>query len=308
MGNKYLPEGMLFENEEERQRQFDISSLYDAAENGRILEARVDLCDAEHDLHLRLGRYRGIIPRKEVVYSPTGESTKDIAIITRVGKIVSFIITDIQDDGGEKVFILSRRLAQKKCYIDYISKLESGDVIDATVTHTEPFGAFCDIGCGTVSLLPIDCISVSRISSPSERLGAGKRLRAIVKSVDADTGRITLSHKELLGTWQENADMFMAGQTVSGIIRSVEPYGVFVELSPNLAGLAEYCENCHVGQNAAVYIKSIIPEKMKVKLVIVDLSDDKTYFDNYKYFFEGNHMDRWVYSPEGVSKRIEVEF
>ncbi len=305
MENKYFPEGIILDEESAK---FDLEQLCLAAESGQILEATVLLCDTNHDLHVRLGEYEGIIPRDEVVYSVTGERAKDIAIITRVGKGVSFIITDIYEENGEVKFLLSRRLAQKECYENYISKLRCGDVIDAVVTHTEPFGAFCDIGCGVVSLLPIDCISVSRISSPSERLYSGKKIRAIIKDTDKGSGRVTLSHKELLGTWQQNADLFCAGQTVTGIIRSIEPYGIFIELTPNLAGLAEYCDECFVGQRAAVYIKSIIPEKMKVKLVIVDLAEEQVYFPDYRYFFDGDHLNGWHYSPEGCKKRIEAEF
>lgn len=44
-------------------------------------------------------------------------------------------------------------------------------------------------------------------------------------------------------------------------IRSIEGYGIFIELTPNLAGLAEYRENTYPGQQATVYIKNIIPEK-----------------------------------------------
>ena len=42
-----------------------------------------------------------------------------------------------------------------------------------------------------------------------------------------DNDCITLTHKELLGTWEENIAMFQTGETVAGIIRSVEPYGIF---------------------------------------------------------------------------------
>ena len=47
----------------------------------------------------------------------------------------------------------------------------------------------------------------------------------VIKSITEDQ-KITLSHKELLGTWEENAELFSAGQTVTGVIRSVEDYGV----------------------------------------------------------------------------------
>ena len=79
-----------------------------------------------------------------------------------------------------------------------------------------------------------------------------------------ENDKITLSHKELLGTWEENAAMFAPGQTVTGVIRSIEDYGIFVELTPNLAGLAEPRPDVFIGQQASVYIKSIIREKMKI--------------------------------------------
>ena len=53
--------------------------------------------------------------------------------------------------------------------------------------------------------------------------------------------------------------MFSIGETVSGIVRSVEDYGVFVELAPNLAGLAEPCEDVTQGMQVSVYIKNKKP-------------------------------------------------
>ena len=59
-----------------------------------------------------------------------------------------------------------------------------------------------------------------------------------IKNRDAQ-GRFVLTIRELLGTWAENAARFTVGETVVGIVRSVEEYGTFVEIAPNLAGLAE---------------------------------------------------------------------
>ena len=123
--------------------------------------------------------------------------------------------------------------------------------------------------------------------------------------------------KELLGTWEENAASFEAGQTVSGIIRSVESYGVFVELAPNLAGLAEIRDGSEhqaassIGGCAAVYIKSIIPEKMKIKLVLIDICGTEPERQAINYFVDCErvtHLDRWIYSPEGSQKLIETIF
>ena len=88
----------------------------------------------------------------------------------------------------------------------------------------------------------------------------------------------------------------------------VEDYGVFVELMPNLAGLAEPKDNVFPSQNASVYIKSIIPEKMKIKLIIIDSFDNDNKKADEKYFFEGEHIDNWQYSPEQSEKVIKSVF
>ncbi|MBO5411098.1 MAG: S1 RNA-binding domain-containing protein, partial [Clostridia bacterium] len=177
----------------------------------------------------------------------------------------------------------------------------------ATVSHLEGFGVFCDIGAGISALMPIDSISVSRIPHPSARFRAGQNIFAAVRSI-GDDGRITLTHKELLGTWEENAAALSVGETVPGIVRSVEKYGIFVELSPNLAGLAEFSEGVEVGSHAGVYIKSIIPSKMKIKLTVVDSFKADYPIEEPKYFIRSGHIDRWQYSPEGSEKMIESVF
>ncbi|MGN1117997.1 MAG: 30S ribosomal protein S1, partial [Acutalibacteraceae bacterium] len=81
-----------------------------------------------------------------------------------------------------------------------------------------------------------------------------------------------------------------------------------VELKPNLAGLAEYVPDVKAGQHASVYVKSLIPERMKIKLIIVDSFDAQYPENEVEYFTDDEHIDRWVYSPECCSKIIETVF
>lgn len=95
---------------------------------------------------------------------------------------------------------------------------------------------------------------------------------------------------------------------MAGVIRSSESYGVFIELTPNLAGLAEPRDDVFPGQHASVFIKSLIPEKMKVKLILVDAFDASYPVQPFHYFVQGNHLSYWRYSPASCSKRIETRF
>jgi small subunit ribosomal protein S1 len=305
--NIYKPEGSLIGTPENIAAMKNIHALKESMNTGRILEARVQVCDSEHNLIVDLFGVKGIIPRNEGAIGIEDGSTRDIALISKVNKPVCFKVTEItEDENGNPAAVLSRRKAQEECTENYLSALHSGDIIPAKVTHLEQFGAFVDIGCGIPSLVPIDAISVSRISHPSDRFAVYQDIRVIVKSIN--DSRIWLSHKELLGTWEENAAQFSCGETVSGIVRSVEDYGVFIELSPNLAGLAEPRDDIRAGQNVSVYIKAIIPEKMKVKLIIVDAFDKITENKPIKYFYEGDHISSWLYSTPQSGRVISSEF
>lgn len=113
-------------------------------------------------------------------------------------------------------------------------------------------------------------MSISRIKSPYERFEIGQEIDVMVKEIDEKNNRISFTYKELLGTWEDNIKEFKQGTVVKGIAREVEKSknGIFIELKPNLVGLAEYKDNISYGQNVNVYIKKIIPEKKKVKLLI----------------------------------------
>lgn len=288
----FFPEGVLLSAPENRLATSSFFALQKAMHEQTILEARALLCDRGSELVFDLGGTRGIMPRKEVCVPEEGGEVRDIAMITRVGKPCAFVV-EAMEEGANPVAYLSRRKAQERCLSEYLDTKEDGDVLPARVVHMEPFGAFCDVGCGITALLSIDCISVSRISHPSDRFAVGQPIFCAVKGRDevrlGRRGRLCLTHKELLGTWRQNAARFQIGQTVMGVVRSIEDYGIFIELAPNLAGLSEWRDGVCVGDGCSVYIKNIIPAKMKVKLVIIDSFRRTAFNRGIEYFIkEGN--------------------
>lgn len=269
-----------------------------------ILESRALSFGPDKALHLSLGDIELLMPYEECADGVREGTVRDIALITRVGRPVCFIVTQVPEEGP---VLVSRAWAQQQCKADYLDTLLPGDILPCRVTHIEPFGAFCDVGCGISALLPIDCMSVSRIASPSDRVHVGEDIVCAVKSRD-EADRLVLTMKELLGTWEENAARFAPGETVVGIVRSVEEYGVFVELAPNLAGLAEPVPGLKKGQMVSVYIKSILPQRMKIKLVILHALEDDQFRFPLQYTIQDGHIDHWVFSPPDAPRLIETVF
>ncbi len=282
----YMPEGLITAVPSPE-------SLRRGAGTGEIFQAMCVKCDEFHNLHLDLGSVRGIIPREETALGISEGKVREIAILSRVGKPVCFQVLAFNHQGTA---ILSRRAAQSEARSYFLSALRPGDVIPAVVQNAADFGVFCDIGCGYVALMPIDRCRVSRLQSTAQCYTPGQKIYAAVLDADDSAGQIRLTGRELLGTWEENAANLRAGQTVTGVVRSIMHYGVFVELTPNLSGLSEPVEDLHLGQNVSVYIRSILPERHKIKLNILEklppISPPAP-----EYRITGGHIDRWEYYP-----------
>ena len=191
----------------------------------------------------------------------------------------------------------------------FLEHLIPGSILTGRVTRLESFGVFVDIGCGVIAMLPIEHISVSRIGHPKDRFHVGQKILTAVLSIDRDNRRITLTHRELLGTWMENASRFRVGETVPGIVRSIKDYGCFVELAPNLSGLADLREGLQPGDGVSVYIKSITPERMKIKLHIIEHLPEYQVLSPMPYQITDGVIDHWVYSPpDCLRPTVETDF
>ena len=189
-----------------------------------------------------------------------------IYVYGKVNKIVQFKVKDIKT---QDIAILSRKAVGQEALTWVKEELQQGMIVYGIVKNIRPYGVFIEIGGGITGLLHIEDISIARIKTPEERFKIGQKI--MIKYIDKSKQRVLLTYKELLGTWEENIKEFIEGDTVEGIVRETEKQnnGIFVELKPNLVGLADYKENMQYGQVVKVNIRKIIPEKKKVKLVFI---------------------------------------
>lgn len=239
--------------------------------NRNIFQGMVEKCDEDYNLHIKMNDgMSGIIPREEVEALNLDENgLPKINLCT--GKVHKYVQFKIKEKDGDN-YILSRKEVQEEVLNSVKSDLEEGQVVNGIVKNITPYGAFVDIGGGIVGLVHIEDLSVARIKTPYERIKIGQKLNIVVKSIDRDLGRINLSYKERFGSWEENANNFKVGMKTKGIIRETEKNknGIFIELTPNLVGMAEYKEGLNYGEKIDVAIKKIDYDKKKIKLIILN--------------------------------------
>ncbi|MCI8443986.1 MAG: 30S ribosomal protein S1 [Clostridia bacterium] len=263
---KFVPEG--WNNEI---TQINQTNLNQYLENNQILQGLVKECDSNYNLYVNFENgLNGVIPREEIEgINLQEDGLPKVNLCT--GKVHKFVQFKVKEIDSQNRVILSRKQVQEEALSWVKNDLKVGDKVTGIVKSIKPYGAFIEIGGGVVGLAHIEDLSVARIKTPYERVKIGQKVEVMVKSINREQGKIILSYKETLGSWEENAQKFTSGIKVKGKVRETEKNknGIFIELTPNLVGMAEYEEGLKYGQEVEVYIKKIDTNRKKVKLVIV---------------------------------------
>lgn len=213
---------------------------------------------------------KAIIPREESS-SIVGDDglVEEKHIINKKGKILHVCIKEIINNNDNIELIVSKKILELKVRKWMYMHLKPGMKLKGVVVSTNDYAAFVDVGGGVTGILKLENISDIVLQKASDVLRIGQRIEVIVKKFDRDTGRIELTYKEILGSFDDNISKFNEGDIVDGIVRNRIKSGIFVEIAPNVVGLAEHINGIEYGQKVLVSIKRIIPEKKKVKLIII---------------------------------------
>jgi small subunit ribosomal protein S1 len=205
-----------------------------------------------------------------------------------VGKTMEFKIVKINNEFknvvvSHKVLIEEELESQK---MEIMSKLEKGQVLEATVKNINSYGVFMDLG-GVDGLLHITDISWGRISHPEEVLHLDQKLNVVILDFDEEKKRIALGLKQLTPQpWDSLDPNLKAGDKVKGKVVVIADYGAFVEIIPGVEGLIHVSEMSwsqhlrspqdflKVGDEIEAVILNIDREERKISLGLKQLKPD----------------------------------
>jgi small subunit ribosomal protein S1 len=159
----------------------------------------------------------------------------------------------------------------------FLEQLEPGQVYEGLVRKIQDFGVFVDIG-GVDGLVHVSQLSWDRVNHPNEVVQEGQKIRVKVEKINQQTGKISLSHRDVLERpWDNIEEKFPVGATVKGVVSRVAKFGAFVKLAPGIEGLIHISELAHghvrrvedvmkEGQDVEVKILSIDAEAQRMAL------------------------------------------
>lgn len=221
------------------------------------------------------GGIRGYIPQSQL----DAASFKQMDKLN--GRTIQVKVIEADRDTNRLVF--SQRaiteadaLAKQKKLLE---GLEIGTSVEATITTLVAFGAFAkftvtrDEGPQEVEgLIHISEIAWEKVDEAGQYLKVGDKLKVKVIGVDPQTGKLSLSLKQMLpDPWENVLDMFEKDSQVKGTVSRATPYGIFVTLSPGIEGLLHISkvapgEEPKAGDAITCIIEDIQADKRKISL------------------------------------------
>lgn len=156
-----------------------------------------------------------------------------------IGTTMKVKAIDVNEE--EDKLIVSEKAVWETEQVSVLSKYKVGDNVEGDVTAVTDFGAFIRFEQNLEGLVHISEIAWQRIEHPKDVLKVGDHVRAEI--IDIEGSKIFLSMKKLIDDpWKNVKDRYKIGQKVKGKVLKLNPFGLFVELDPDIHGLAHISE------------------------------------------------------------------
>ncbi len=231
---------------------------------GTVVEARITGANTG-GLECKVGNLRAFIPASQIAIFRVEDYAEYI------DQKLHCVVTEANP--RRKNLVLSRRAVLERekeaARQQLLESLEAGQIYEGTVRKIMDFGVFVDIG-GIDGLVHVSQLSWDHVQHPQEVVQDGQKIRVKVEKVDPQTGKIGLSHRDLLDhPWLDVETQFPPESTVKGTVSRIAKFGAFVKLAPGVEGLVHISELSHA---RVPTVSSVVSEgqEVDVKVLSVD--------------------------------------
>ncbi len=242
---------------------------WDEVSEGQIIEVTVTGAN-KGGLECQVAGIRAFIPMGQVSMYRV-EHPEEL-----VGQRLACVVTEANRE--RRNLVLSHRAVMERERNEQREKLLAemtvGQIREGVVRSLKDFGAFVDLG-GADGLIHISQLSWDRVKHPSEVVEVGQKLKVRIDKFDKDTGKISLSYREV-GTspWQNVESKYLVGARVNGTVSRLMDFGAFVKLEPGVEGLIHISE---LGHGRVFRARDVVSEgqEVEVKILSVDAEQQR---------------------------------
>jgi len=184
------------------------------------------------------------------------------------------------------------------------TKYPEGTIVAGKVVNITNYGAFVELESGVEGLVHVSEMSwTKKIKHPKQMFKKGDSIKAIVLSTSKEERRISLGVKQMeANPWLTIEDRYPVGTQIKGIVKSITPFGVFIEIEEDIEGLIHISD---ISWTKRIYHpKEVLKKGDEVDVKV--LSIDKT-LHRIALGIKQLHIDPWDNLDQRLPINTEVK-
>jgi small subunit ribosomal protein S1 len=274
----------------EEENSADRQALLDSLHDGQVLDGIVkNLTD--YGAFIDLGGVDGLLHITDISWKRVKHPSELLSVAQDVKvKVLSF------DSERNRVSLGMKQLGNDP-WVDLMDRYPVGTRLAGKVTNITDYGCFVEIEEGVEGLVHMSEMDwTNKNIHPSKVVSVGEEVSVIVLEIDQDRRRISLGMKQCQNNpWQAFAEGQKKGQKISGKIRSITDFGIFIGLDGEIDGLVhlsdiswtvpgeEAVKDFKKGQELEAVILAIDSDRERISLGLKQLEGDNftSYVDEF---------------------------
>jgi small subunit ribosomal protein S1 len=298
----------VVEEESSADRQALLDSLHEGQELHGIVKNLTD-----YGAFIDLGGIDGLLHITDISWKRVKHPSEMLTVGQDIKvKVLSF-------DSERKRVSLGMKQLGNDPWVDLVERYPIGRRLEGKVTNITDYGCFVEIEEGVEGLVHMSEMDwTNKNVHPSKVVSLGDVVGVMVLEIDEDRRRISLGMKQCVGNpWQNFSQQHAKGEKVSGKIRSITDFGIFIGLDGEIDGLVhlsdiswtvpgeEAVKEFKKGQELEAVILAIDAERERISLGLKQLEGDDftTYIEK---FTKGSVVTGKVTAVEPKSVTVEL--
>ncbi len=295
----------------EKDRNFARQEIMQNLAEGQTIQGTVKNI-TDYGAFIDLGGVDGLLHITDMTWGRIGHPNE----IMQVGNEIKVKVLKIDPESG-KVSLGLKQLASDP-WEKVPEKYDTGTRVTGKVVSLADYGAFIELEQGIEGLVHISEMSWSRKAKhPSKIVNVGDKVECIILDMDLVARRISLGMKQINpNPWEIITQKYPIGSRITGPVRNVTDFGLFVGLTDDIDGLVHVSDVAWVRParplsamfpkkaDVEAVVLSIDPENERISLGVKQLTDDPWPRVEKQYGIGARHSGKIVWSNE---KGIAVE-
>ena len=218
----------LIEEELEEQRE----KILEQMEVGQVLRGRVKNI-VDFGAFIDLGGVDGLLHITDLSWGRVSHPSE----VVELDEELDVVVLDY-DQERQRISLGLKQLKEHP-WENIGERYDEDDVVEGKVVSITNYGAFVELEKGIEGLVHISEMSWTRhIKHPSQMVSLGQRVKVQILNIDEEEQKISLGMKQLEpDPWEGISDRYPPGTVLTGTVRNITNFGVFVEIEPGIDGL-----------------------------------------------------------------------